>query len=130
MNEYPSWYDEDKMKDGILIVGVYFRGLKDNYQNDARRWFPEKLFGFLGDCCPEVKVEPLEYALTRYVSPVKIKGLRGRTKGGEYKFMIENATPEFYERLFKKLDETKKKGTPEWFGDYYVFIAERVIIDE
>ena len=130
MNEYPSWYDEDKMKDGILIVGVYFRGLKDNYQNDAREWLLNKLFDYLEDCCSEVKVEPIEYALTRYISPVKRKGRAGRAKGGEYKYMIENATPEFYERLFKKLEKTKKKGAPEWFRDYYVFIAERVIIDE
>jgi len=132
MSEYPAWYDEDTMKEGILIVGVYFRTLKDNFQNDARRWLeklPEKLKE-LQTIPPETNIEPLEYALTRYVSPAKKKGRRGRSKGGEYKYLIENATPEFYEGLFNLLEDTKKSGKPEWFGDYYILIARRVIIDE
>ncbi len=124
MNEYPSWYDEDKMKDGILIIGIYFRSIKDNHQYDVKRFLSETLIKYLRKCCPEVKVEPIEYALTRYVSPVKRKGRAGKAKGGEYKYMIENATPKFYEKLFEKLEEKKKKGEPEWFGDYYVLIAE------
>ena len=129
MNKYPIWYDKDTMSEGILIVGVYFTTLKDNFQNDARRWFrnglPNELEKRSEKISPKPKIEPLEYALTRYISPTKDE--RGRSKGGEYKYSIENATPMFYEVLFDILERKKESKKPEWFGDYYVLIARSVI---
>jgi len=127
MSEYPIWYDEDTMKEGILIVGIYFRILKDYVQNEARTWLMEELPKKLKAASPETSIVPLEYALTRYISPAKKKGRAGRAKGGEYKYLIENATPEFYEALFEILEKKKENGKPEWFGDYYILIARRVI---
>lgn len=126
MSKYPVWYEEEVMRDGILIVGVYFKVLKDYFQNEARKWLMENLPKKLKESFPETNIEPLEYALTRYISPVPKKGRAGKAKGGEYKYLIENATPEFYEKLFEILEQKKQNG-PEWFGDYYILVAKRVV---
>lgn len=130
MSDYPAWFDEDTLKEGILIVGIYFKVLKDYVQNEAREWLLEELPEKLKAASPETSIEPLEYALTRYISPAKKRGRAGKAKGGEYKYLIENATPKFYEALFEILEKKKEKGKPEWFGDYYILIARRVIKDE
>jgi len=124
MGDVPEWFNED-IKDGILIVGVYFKIIKDNVQNDARRWFIKTLHKNLEKYVDEI--DPIEYALTRYISHTKLKGRAGKAKGGEYKYLIKNATPEFYRKLFKILEEKKNSGKPEWFGDYYVLISKRLI---
>lgn len=128
MSEQPEWYDEELMKDGILIVGIYFKVLKGYVQNEARKFLKNILPARLKEKAPETTMEPLEYALTRYISPIPKRGRAGKAKGGEYKYLIENATPRFYNNLFDVLREEKEKW--EWFGDYYVLIARRVVKDE
>ncbi len=124
MSETPEWFDES-MRNGILIVGIYFRTLKGNVQNDARRWLRDTLTRELREYVDEIN--PLEYALTRYISPTQVKGKAGKAKGGEYKYLIKNATHEFYRKLFEILEERKKSRTPEWFGDYYVLVSRRLV---
>jgi len=124
MSETPDWFDED-MRDGILIVGIYFKVLKDYVQNEARKWLKDALKKRIEKYAEEV--EPLEYALTRYISYDKKKGKAGKAKGGEYKFRIRNAKPELYKQLFEFLEEKKNSGTPEWFGDYYVLVSKMLV---
>jgi len=159
------WYDEKLMKNCILIVGVYFETEGYNVQNDARRLLEKLVKNKKLEKYAE-KIEPLEYALKRYISnpekrayqvlekivqsatedvdnveyneleyltsryivPVK-KRIAGKSKGGEYKFLVKNATPEFYKKL-KQLLEEKKQNGPKWFGDYYILIAKRIEVPE
>ena len=124
MGGQPDWFDES-IRNGILIVGIYFKIIKDYVQNEARRWLGTSLCNNLKGLADSI--EPLEYALTRYISYTKRKGMAGKAKGGEYKYLVKNATPEFYERLFKILEEKRKSGKPEWFGDYYVLFSKRLL---
>jgi len=126
--ETPFWFDED-MANCILIVGIYFKELKNNVQNDARIWLKNTLRRQLEKYAE--KIEPIEYALTRYVpheeSDEKVKGKAGKSKGGEYKYQLTNAKPELFETLFKFLEEAKNKGKPSWLGDYYVLVSKPVV---
>lgn len=124
MGETPEWFDEG-IKDGILIVGVYFKILKDYVQNEARLWLKDTLCNKLKSYVDEI--DPLEYALTRYISHTKVKGRAGKAKGGEYKYLIKNASPKFYRKLFEILEEKKNSGKPEWFGDYYVLVSRKLV---
>lgn len=126
--ETPFWFEED-MANCILIVGIYFKELRDNVQNDARRWLKNILKKQLEKYAE--KVEPIEYALTRYVSheesEEKVKGKAGKSKGGEYKYQLTNAKPELFENLFKFLEKTKNEGKPSWFGDYYILVSKPIV---
>lgn len=104
--------------------------LKRYISNPEKRAYQilEKIVQSAAEDVGNVEYNELEYLTSRYIVPIR-KRIAGKTKGGEYKFLVKNATPEFYSKLKELLDK-KKQNEPKWFGDYYILVAKRVEIPE
>ncbi len=120
----------ESLKGRILIVEVYFKTKTDNRQNDARRWLKSTLPKNLS---PYGKLEPIRYALLKYIQEFSSRKEAGKAVGGEYSYIIEEASPNFLAKLLAFLEDVEKRvkegGEPKWFGDYHVYLANVITYD-
>ena len=90
---------EDVPKSGVLVVTVYFRGYKDNYQNDSRRDLKSQVPKIDKEKNLGINLEPLQFCLVRKVTE---EG-RARSIGVLYTYSYYNMTPEKFRVLHKHL---------------------------
>jgi hypothetical protein len=139
---------------GQLEIEIYFKGYKDNFANDCRRYLhqTEGKNTLVGSLKTKVNgyesrfsIVPRYYALIRYV-PINIETAleydskrsgSGKARGGLEIFDITGFDKEIIENLKKVLDREKKRqdmkredlsdNEAKWFSYYKIYLREEVL---
>jgi hypothetical protein len=113
-------FPEDVPRSGVFIVSAYFKGYKDNYQNDSRRDLKKGLIKHLKTREVDVHLKPLQFSLIRHVD----ENGRSTTIGVTYFYEFKDMTPESYKDLHKEaVDFLSNKS--KW-SHHQVLVGSRV----
>jgi hypothetical protein len=94
---------------GELIIIIYFPTTKNNYSHVCKIFLESSLPRYLKDYAKEIR--PLIFSLIKFSSFKTLK-----TAGCQYVYIIEDATPEFFEKMYDFLDRKKKMN--EFLNSY------------
>lgn len=111
---------EDIPRSGVFIVSAFFKGYKDNYQNDSRKDLKEKLPARVEGEDLDIDLEPLQFSLIRHVDETG----RSRSIGVTYFYRFKDMNAKKYAELHR-LARRFLESNAKW-SHHQILIGSRV----